>query len=913
VEAAKQEPDDTEAALEQDLSEAWSLPEHTLYAGTHVLQAAPHTYAVVTRIGSATVRGELVRDILMEQGAVDHESDQMHEDAYKVMALLFVIGLSALIWSVIFVTEKFGIKMYAAVLDGLDLLTIAVPPALPAAVTFGLVFAIARLKKKNVYCIKASAVTRAAWLKVMCFDKTGTLTDVGLDVRTLLLESSRVNDGKDGKPLPNGDEPSFAAPLFALPTSGYQCLLREDDSIRKELIHRNVLYTLACCHSLAEIEGNVVGDEVDLKLFELSGFELMPTPPGSSVIMAVSEPSSRDGEPPLQTLKIIRSLDFKSEFARMGVVVEVESTNELMLFVKGAPEIIADLCRPSTVPHNLSDVLMGYAFQGFRVLALASRSLGKRSATTEGKDSVSAAMNASRDRLEKNLDFLGLAVMENRLKPDTAAVLGELNQEGNLRCVMVTGDHSRTALSVARQSRILRDNKPVIVADVEKRQHGAGDLIRSRESEQTFCVKFVDASNPSISLNWVELMNELGYTTGSFRGESREEPGEDAFEQYRLFDEPKIDVVVTGAAFRVLHNEYKMLVQESAEGGGGRTVEVEMLLFRLGILEHCSVFSRMTASDKTTLVRLLKETVGMSVGMCGDGANDAGALKEATVGVSLCPEGTGEATASLAAPLTSTDTSLLSVIYTIAEGRAAAAASITAFKYMLLYSVIQLTQVCCLYVVGGDLTDGEFLFVDLFLVIPLCIFMGETEARPGVGPHAPPNSLFHWSVVVSCLGQTFLCIVSQLLILVLIRVCGLSTSYAQTIKLIQEEGDLAEATIEVTALFLLANFQYLLTCYSFNLGPPFRKSSHTNVLLLQTILALAALCALLCVSPPVWVPHAVTAMHQWLTEGLLAMVPVPRVVQWGVMGVAAVNAILSWLLEKAIARQFVASSSRGEE
>ena len=35
----------------------------------------------------------------------------------------------------------------------LDLITIAVPPALPAAMTAGIVFAINRLKKKNIYCI----------------------------------------------------------------------------------------------------------------------------------------------------------------------------------------------------------------------------------------------------------------------------------------------------------------------------------------------------------------------------------------------------------------------------------------------------------------------------------------------------------------------------------------------------------------------------------------------------------------------------------------------------------------------------------------------------------------------------------------------------------------------------------------
>jgi cation-transporting ATPase 13A3/4/5 len=39
------------------------------------------------------------------------------------------------------------------VLKSLDLITITVPPALPAAMTVGAIFAMERLKKKMVFCI----------------------------------------------------------------------------------------------------------------------------------------------------------------------------------------------------------------------------------------------------------------------------------------------------------------------------------------------------------------------------------------------------------------------------------------------------------------------------------------------------------------------------------------------------------------------------------------------------------------------------------------------------------------------------------------------------------------------------------------------------------------------------------------
>ena len=84
------------------------------------------------------------------------------------------------------------------IVRALDLITIVVPPALPATLSIGTNFALSRLKKKEIFCISPQrfvesfpvillyltidSVNVGGKLDIMCFDKTGTLTEDGLDV-----------------------------------------------------------------------------------------------------------------------------------------------------------------------------------------------------------------------------------------------------------------------------------------------------------------------------------------------------------------------------------------------------------------------------------------------------------------------------------------------------------------------------------------------------------------------------------------------------------------------------------------------------------------------------------------------------------------------------------------------------------
>jgi cation-transporting ATPase 13A2 len=59
-----------------------------------------------------------------------------------------------------------------------------------------------------------------------------------------------------------------------------------------------------------------------------------------------------------------------------------------------------------------------------------------------------------RHEAERDLEFVGFIIFENKLKPSTSAVLQELELAG-IRKVMCTGDNILTAISVARECQLI--------------------------------------------------------------------------------------------------------------------------------------------------------------------------------------------------------------------------------------------------------------------------------------------------------------------------------------------------------------------------------------------------------------------------------------------------------------------------
>lgn len=152
---------------------------------------------------------------------------------------------------------RLRLAWHLIIVRALDLITIVVPPALPATLSIGTNFALSRLRKKQIFCISPQRVNVGGKLDIICFDKTGTLTEDGLDVLGIRVAQNPSNRFSDI--LPDA--------LSLLPGAAYE----RDPTVEYDH-HKALLYTMATCHSLRVVEGEIVGDPLDVKMFDFTSW-----------------------------------------------------------------------------------------------------------------------------------------------------------------------------------------------------------------------------------------------------------------------------------------------------------------------------------------------------------------------------------------------------------------------------------------------------------------------------------------------------------------------------------------------------------------------------------------------------------------------------------------------------------------
>ncbi|KAL0122241.1 hypothetical protein PUN28_007172 [Cardiocondyla obscurior] len=791
----------TSLPLHHTLYDAKEYTYHTLYSGTTVIQTKYHgdqpVLARVIRTGFLTNRGVLIAAILYPPPA-DFKFDK---DSYKFIGILALIAICGVIYTIITKVSR-GILAGDIAIKALDIITIVIPPALPAAMTVGKLYAQARLKRAQIYCVNNRVINVSGSINCVCFDKTGTLTEDGLDMWGVVA-------------CTNGS-------------------LSETETNIPKLKDHPLFEGMLVCHSLTLIDGKLCGDPLDVKMFESTKWILKDLDcthanryDSTTAPIVARPPENSENTDQVPEIGIIQQYQFSSSLQRMSVIVRASGSDDFKAYTKGSPEIIINLSKAETVPKNISFVLEQFTRQGFRVIAMGRKATVFKNSTEISK--------LSRETVERDLEFLGLVILENRLKRPTAPIITEL-REANIRVMMITGDNIQTAVSVARECGIISIEEHIVDVTVISNEEKPRPEIIFNIHSQSSKLNLQDKKHTVLSKTITDIESGVGNCN------------------YRF--------ALTGQTWQAMQEYYPDLIDHVCVRG--------------------AVFARMNSDQKQQLVMELMR-LGYYVAMCGDGANDCGALRAAHIGVSL-----SKAESSVASPFTSKIPDISCVPKVIREGRAALVTSFGIFKFMIAYSLTEFLSVIILYSIDSNLTDLQFLFIDICLILNFAFFFGKTRAcKDKLSKTTPTTSLLSFTSLFSLAAHMLVMIVFQVTAYHVVRQFSWFTPFVPT-------SNTSYKCYENYSVYCISIFQYITMGIIFSRGKPYRRAIYTNGAFMFSIFLLTAVCVYITIYPAEWVKNA-----------LELILPPDFDWRFGILALALCNFLICLLIESVIIERVI--------
>ena len=516
---------------------------------------------------------------------------------------------------------------------------------------------------------------------------------------------------------------------------------------------------LATCNSLTKINGNIVGETIDLEMLKATGwtFEECSGPfslgfyrPNEELLskysfhkLDVKVDEDLQSINSLYQLDLIKRFDFISKLQRMSVLVKNSKEDYFKVYCKGSPEKIRELCKPESIPSNYNRILNLYSNQGLRVFALSFKLLKMHYLQSE---------KLSRESVEHDLIFLGFFIVKNKLRPRTKRTIDILT-DVEITTLMSTGDNVFTAASVAKECHIVPDDQiiyridvtPIAGSDIYELTWkelivDSIDEDEEDEEEESECDEFDYGRKMSyrdISKLEVESVSDSDLESESYSYEENDihrifKPQKVVQLKSLKIPENKIKEMksnscfaITGSTFKILYDlSQRYLVQKNDENK-----EYHDIFFKL--IDKTLVFARMQPEHKTLLIRYLKKQ-NKTVAMCGDGANDIGALRSADVGISL-----GADQASASAHFMSTGQDVKCLLKLLCEGKACVSNFLACYKFMLLLCFLQFISSVFLFQLDSILTNNQTILVDLFIILPNSILTSLTRPSTVLNEQRP--------------------------------------------------------------------------------------------------------------------------------------------------------------------------------
>lgn len=333
----------------------------------------------------------------------------------------------------------------------------AVPEGLPAIVTINLALGMREMVARNALIRRLPAVETLGSASAIASDKTGTLTQNEMTAVQLYVPDVVVEvTGRGYAPTGNFHKEGITLDPHDVP----------------ELVH---LLRGGLLSSDARLE---VGDESG------RGFRIAGDPTEGALVVAAAKANLTRSE----TEKLYpRELEipFDSVRKRMSTLHAQPDTEEHLLFVKGAPDLVLDLSstyRDKGGTHEMTpemrqhfmNVNRNMAQAALRVLAIAER---RFEGHPEGDLSV--------DAHERDLTFVGLIGMIDPARPEVKPAIERARHAG-IKTAMVTGDYPDTARAIAKEIGLIHDDNARVISGAEIEQMSDEELATHIDNVSVF-------------------------------------------------------------------------------------------------------------------------------------------------------------------------------------------------------------------------------------------------------------------------------------------------------------------------------------------------------------------------------------------------------------------------------------------
>lgn len=616
----------------------------------------------------------------------------------------------------------------------------------------------------------------------------------------------------------------------------------------------NMIYFLEClatCHSIDLLKGNYFGNSVDKKIFE--NLDWIQVKSKENLILGdvvqydmypknsykiTEENFFKDASNCINEgkrrykLKVVKRFEFSSKYQSMSVIVQNNLDEKLRYFIKGAPERIVTHCNVNSLPEGFTKMLQEHTKAGFRVLAAATKPLDE-SLEYYGK----MDKDEDRHKFETNLTFLGLIIFRNKLKKDTKHIIQKLNLS-DCRLIMATGDNPFTSISVSKECELVKEDDKIYLLDLQKTE--TGEVIKLQHITQ--------GAEDKTESNDESFTDRTNLKLLSKKRSGRLEPTVQELLSKLMLEENAI-LCVSGKCFEFIANKF---IEEKETDDNGKSIlnfdssklndnekksnnnnaDFRKSLRRMSLFKNDSykqildalfmkgkIFFRMSPNNKVLLVDLLKKNESNIVCMCGDGANDCGALLAADIGISLCNKVGNNVTSHFY----SKDGSISCIEMIIRNGRACYENTTIIFKYMIISSLIFVTGNIILFYIQDNLMNKHFLFFDFFISIISCLLSSKTGPGYSVENSRIPLSIINMKFVIMIFGHIIIQVVCQFIVVFVIYL----DYFKEFVEKQRDSNTFLENGIS-SYLFCFNCFQYIWMLFIMNMSSVHRKKFYAN-------------------------------------------------------------------------------------